>query len=1025
MVKFECSICYNEYEENTRNKKIVCGCNTIVCNHCQKTFAKSQCMNCKSEFSKEIIENLLGKVFVKNVIQKNKIKELMDEEKEFITATDELLKFFDKQKEDKELLRKGIIKNSNVLNSERPIIRGKIRTEPCTLPNCKGTLKLNINTNNYECILCKKVHCVHCLTLKEEEHVCDKNILETLKELDKDTKKCPNCATRIFKTMGCDHMNCTNCNTHFSWETGKQSKYNYNPNKPFRKTDENGICLNMDDVQIPLDVLMDLEKSLKIKIPEKLMKLLYDETNNVRKYFKNECDYNKILNNYYTYNDDLRVKYLKNEIKEEVYGRFLYTNYKNMKLKVNYREVIELYLMGINELQSNLYNNLKVMNADSVNAYFDTIYQNIIDLMKECNECFEKINDEFYCESTINKYKFNIPEEYDDDYLIISKDKVEKPKKGEKPKKVEKKKKVKSALDSIYKNNDEEVAEEEVTEKEGTEEIVQEVEEEETKNEINLFEYQLPHFERMYNILMTHNFALDLSPLGTGKTYISGKYIEINPQFKHVYVICPASLRSKWSDVVRTHKLKHVEVYSYNEVSGHKMVNPKHGLLIRNDFKTTRLINGKNTEIEMATFKRSEKYKSYYDAGELLFIFDEIQHIRNGTSYTTNACRELMKHILHNKKGNKMICISGTPFDKQEQIVTFMRNIGIQESDELVSHNWHTGVYSYKGYAEIVNYCKKIDTEKKGEAWYNEMILNRYMRAERCKLNAYNLFLNVIMKYLSSHMSMIQKNPHKIKNVNMFYHLSPESDKICKAAIDRILDLMADDGTIDEQQKRINIFRSLPILETSKLEIFDSHVRKQMSQNPYCKVVCALNYTDNINDLMERLKDLNPQKLDGSVNTQKRAEIIKKFQEPTLECRLLIANISVISAGIDLDDKVGDFPRYVFVSPTYKIIDMNQLSFRFLRSLDTKSDTLIKYVYSYHSVNKNDLQAALVTYMTQELYLTDHKSVDIPVQNKSIKEGTEMRILFHLSKKANVMKSISKEDVEFPCDFKCKAVFNS
>jgi hypothetical protein len=192
MAKFECSICYNEYDENTRNKKIVCLCNTTVCNHCQKTFAKAQCMNCKAEFSKEIIENLLGKVFVQNVIKKNKIKDLMDEEKEFITATDELLKYFDKQKEDKELLRKGIIKSNSVLNVERPIIRGKVRTEPCTIINCKGTLKLDINTNKYECIVCKKVHCIHCLTLKEDTngiHECDKNTLETLKELDKDTNK--------------------------------------------------------------------------------------------------------------------------------------------------------------------------------------------------------------------------------------------------------------------------------------------------------------------------------------------------------------------------------------------------------------------------------------------------------------------------------------------------------------------------------------------------------------------------------------------------------------------------------------------------------------------------------------------------------------------------------------------------------------------------------------------------------------------------------------------------------------------
>lgn len=1005
IASFECTVCCDIYVENTRNKKIECTCGCIVCNHCQKEYGKAQCMNCKLDISKETIENLLGKTFVKSVIEKRKIDELIQEEKEFIAATDELIQFYEREKEDRALLRKGLSKIASSADRVRPVIRGRIYSELCTMPECNGILKLNMETKKYECIICKKEHCVDCVCVKESNgspHICDKAVLETLKSLNEETKKCPKCYTRIYKTHGCDHMNCTNCNTHFSWNTGIISNYGYNPNQPFRREEAGVAITNVYVDRIPQSVMIDY------KLPPKLMKILYDETEGIRRYFKDECNYNTILNKYYMANDDLRIKYMRSELNEAQWGRHLYTNYKSMKLKINYREVIEHFLSGINRIQSTAYHQLK---SGGIHAE-EEICQSVIDLMRTCNASFEKINDEFYCEHTITKYQFNIPT-YDtfseEDYLILSKSSS-----SSSEKKVIKRRTPKKKSVGDGENIDQQM-----------EAILQDangIEEEKTKaekkKEITLFEYQHPHFEKIFSILDQHNIALDLSPLGTGKTYISAKYIEINPQLKHVYIICPASLRSKWSDVVKTHGLPNVEIYSYNEVAGHKMVNPKHGLLHRNDFKTSRLIMGNNVEIEMASFKISDKYRKYYEDGELLFIFDEIQHIRNENSYTTNACRELMRHILNNKMGNKMICISGTPFDKSEQIITFYRNVGIQTSDELVSHNWHTGEYSYKGYQNIIDYCQKIDVNGAGKVFYDEVKRNKHLHAEACKYKGYQLFLCVILKYLSSHMKMIEKNKHTIFNINTFHTLSPESNKVCMAAMDRILSLMAADGTITDHEKRVDIFKALPILEASKLEVFEQEVCFRLETLNHAKVVCALNYTDNIDDLMNRLAQYNPQRLDGSVNTEKRAQIIRKFQEPNDECKLLICNTSVISAGIDLDDKDGRYPRHVFVSPTYKIIDMNQLSFRFLRSLDTKSDTTIRYIYTIHCVDPKIRDEAKKVNETHH-----YKEVDIPVQNKAIHQGTEMRILYHLSKKATVMKSISKEEVEFPCDFKCKVVF--
>jgi hypothetical protein len=55
----------------------------------------------------------------------------------------------------------------------------------------------------------------------ERVHCCDPASVETAKLLQKETRPCPKCKALIFKTDGCDQMWCTQCQTPFSWRTGK------------------------------------------------------------------------------------------------------------------------------------------------------------------------------------------------------------------------------------------------------------------------------------------------------------------------------------------------------------------------------------------------------------------------------------------------------------------------------------------------------------------------------------------------------------------------------------------------------------------------------------------------------------------------------------------------------------------------------------------------------------------------------------------------------------------------------------
>lgn len=87
---------------------------------------------------------------------------------------------------------------------------------PCINGSCKGFLN-----NDFVCGLCETCVCPDCLEIKGEAHVCLQENIDSVKAIEIETRPCPTCHTRIFKTDGCDQMFCMHCHTAFSWDTGR------------------------------------------------------------------------------------------------------------------------------------------------------------------------------------------------------------------------------------------------------------------------------------------------------------------------------------------------------------------------------------------------------------------------------------------------------------------------------------------------------------------------------------------------------------------------------------------------------------------------------------------------------------------------------------------------------------------------------------------------------------------------------------------------------------------------------------
>jgi hypothetical protein len=123
----------------------------------------------------------------------------------------------------------------------------------CPANGCEGFLSQTLH-----CGLCDIKACKDCHEIKHEDHVCDPEIVETIKTLAKEAKPCPTCSAQISKIDGCDQMWCTQCKTAFSWRTGAiETSVIHNPHY-FQWMRESGLTLPRQPGDVPCNIQREL-----------------------------------------------------------------------------------------------------------------------------------------------------------------------------------------------------------------------------------------------------------------------------------------------------------------------------------------------------------------------------------------------------------------------------------------------------------------------------------------------------------------------------------------------------------------------------------------------------------------------------------------------------------------------------------------------------------------------------------------------------------------------------------------------
>jgi hypothetical protein len=184
---------------------------------------------------------------------------------------------------------------------------------------------------------------------KAEKHKCDPNTVESVKEIKKSTRNCPNCHVAIFKSSGCDQMWCVQCHTAFNWRTGQIEKGVIHNPEYFEFIRKSGMTVRNPYEQV-CGGIPDLNTLLG-----KYGRHRSNADALVRFYRLTTHHRHTTLQNLPTAldnvnNQDLRIEYLMNQISEDDFKIKLQRRQKEREHRLEYRQSIDTFVTVMEEL---------------------------------------------------------------------------------------------------------------------------------------------------------------------------------------------------------------------------------------------------------------------------------------------------------------------------------------------------------------------------------------------------------------------------------------------------------------------------------------------------------------------------------------------------------------------------------------------------------------------------------------------------------------------------------------------------
>ena len=289
----------------------------------------------------------------------------------------------------------------------------------------------------------------------------------------------------------------------------------------------------------------------------------------------------------------------------------------------------------------------------------------------------------------------------------------------------------------------------------------------------------------------------------------------------------------------------------------------------------------------------------------------------------------------------------------------------------------------------IYNFCRAIDAGATDAVTEG----SREYLAAALKDVVFRLLVEVVKPSLASSMPPADQLI-SIKRNAMYEVRDPDDHRMLLDAVNKLKHCVR----FDEAQNQVSygsdstgtlvaVTHALQEIEAAKVGTLARAARNALA-SPSTKVVIAVNYTKSVKALTDALAEHEPLLLTGKSTQAQRVDALERFQAADTSSRLLICNLRVSNAGIDLDDKHGGFPRVVFANANFSAIDQFQFAGRATRR-DSKSVAVVNFVFGKHATEqpvldairkKNETMRAVVS--EQAAQLADIPMVDADLERE-------------------------------------------
>lgn len=974
-----CCICF----ENS-NEVISCfNCKTSTCIECLKEYKSVLCPGCNELFSDCSLKKILQEKLIKEeFIQKYYVNDYVY--KKFKKLENTTLNKYFIALENKKQLRYGTIFS----RGKNTFINNKDCIKRCLINKCNGFVNKEFN-----CMFCETKYCNECEEIKKRNHICDENILENLKGLrsDPNCKTCIYCFAFILKTVGCDDMVCTNCGAKFNWvslEIQKNtSNYHYTNivDAELNKKRKNYEKTNNTDIINLTDILNDFELEDSLD-------------NNLPNLYKHDLNFAKMLNNVKINIIKSLKRVMKNQNKIELeYSHFLTLALDEKKNKAFLRRLFKCYKEKEYFEKINLYlnhNKRIILTLDSISEFLENIDKAFI----FPKDIIYKIVDGNFIKE---KQKENVITQFSNKSIVkncllsdfLESDFLD----SEYEKNVKKNVKKNVTKNTNFGKKIKLLDQNQVIHQEKILDMLK-------KNKIVLNSSSAGSgktYVSLYNAneLKMKKLFIICPPIMKQKWFnvIEEYNTAYNFEFKIVsYSDLTLNVNKMENDFIYK-KIKysmnytsftyHLNEKMQNYFDSETMLIVDEGHIGRNKSiisdiiclfaSTIRSAQGyylflsatpyeKKEQIKTLIFKLGLMYSS--PSIEEMFKFDGIwttDELKNIVSYHKNLIRIISEENLVDTLINSLL----DPNFETKTIT--MVNIGEKVIQHLINAKVFNELFINK---EGIYQFLTPDTDGTSDfnLKTNEFVhncSNIFFIRKVANLIRYCLSLNLnplLSIFLSFHMfcfplgntNLVISNLEKIILQKYIFCMKSEIEVDCSLGeyfLTNEEQLKIDFAFTNIDVKTQTAFKCLSIFskglmqtETVYINVVAKLLETIIPLCPKTKFVVGFNYLCTNEDLYNLMKSkVNTRTITGKDNEKRKNEIISLFQKDTDECRLLIINQQALNMGVDLDDKTGEYNRFVIISPGFSTTVIYQFMHRFKR-LDSKTQPVI-HILNTHS----------------------------------------------------------------------------